>query len=217
MPTLITITTFLGIVVLALALCINSDRIEQRWRLKRFRKRMLSQPDFSDEQFAAAFSEIGPTDALEMRRMLAVMLGIDASKIRPEWRFREERDLKNLDFFIFHAFASRYAPDRLRNHQTFAFPTRTVTTVGDLFLETSRLQQRLTRRSRQRRLALVVSSWLVGPACLSSLGGCAPHEAIPKKTVGALATAGGFHFHRSLRYFAQRCLRYSDRPAFVPP
>ena len=129
------------LVVLGAAVCIISDRIEQRWGLSRLRKRMLSEPDFPDEQFVAAFSEIGPPDALEMRRMLAVILGIDASKIRPEWRFREERDLKNLDLFIFHAFASRYAPDRLRNHQTFAFPTKTVTTVGDLFVEASRLHK----------------------------------------------------------------------------
>src|SRR5262245_12787545 len=140
MPTPITIVTVVGIVALATAVCIISDRIERRWRLNRMRKRMLLEPDFPDQQFASVLSEIARTDALEMRRMLAVMLGIDALKIRPDWRFREERDLKNLDLFIFHAFASRYAPDRLHNHQTFEFPTRAVLTVGDLFLEASRLQ-----------------------------------------------------------------------------
>jgi len=135
--------TVIVLVVLGTAVCIVSDRIGQHWRLKRLRKRMLSEPDFSDERFVAAFSEIVPSDVLEMRRMLAVILGIEASKIRPEWRFREERDLKSQEyFFILHAFASRYAPDRLRDHRTFAFPTKTVTTVGDLFLEVSRLQKR---------------------------------------------------------------------------
>jgi hypothetical protein len=79
-------------------------------------------------------------DAIEMRRMLADMLGIDALKIHPEWRFQQERDLKNLDLFIFHAFALRYAPKRLRNNQTFAFPKGAVSTVEDLFREASRLQ-----------------------------------------------------------------------------
>jgi len=102
---------------------------------------MLSEPDFSDEQFAAAFTEIESTDVLEMRRMLAVILGIDARKIGPEWRFRGERYLRNMDIFIFHTFASRYAPERLRDHQTFAFPTREVSTVRDLFLEVTRLQK----------------------------------------------------------------------------
>jgi hypothetical protein len=141
MSFLIVTVTAIVLVALATAVCIISDRIEQRWRLKRLRRRMLLEPDFPDEQFVGAFSDIDPADALEMRKMLAVMLGIDASKIRPEWRFREERDLKNLDFFIFHAFVSRYTPDKLRDHKTFAFPTKTVTTVGDLFLEVSRLQK----------------------------------------------------------------------------
>ena len=141
MPILIAIITVVGLVVLGAAVCIVCDRIEQRWRLNRLRKRMLLGPDFSDQQFTASFSELAPFDALEMRKMLAVILGIDALKIRPEWRFREERDLKNLDLSIFHAFASRYAPERLRNHQTFAFPVGTVLTVGDLFLEASRLQK----------------------------------------------------------------------------
>jgi hypothetical protein len=125
------------LVALGATVCIISDRVERRRRLNRLRNRMLSEPDFSDQQFAASFSEIEAVDAFEMRRMLAAMLGIDAQKIRPEWRFREERDLKNLDGFIFHAFASRYAPDRLRNHQIFAFPVGTVSTVRDLFLEAS--------------------------------------------------------------------------------
>jgi len=101
---------------------------------------MLLEHDFSDQQFATSFSELSPADALEMRQMLAVILGIDPKKIRPEWRFREERDLKNLDFFILNAFASRYAPESLRNHQSFAFPTRPVSTVEDLFLEAFRLK-----------------------------------------------------------------------------
>lgn len=141
MSILITIVTIVGLVALGIAVCIVSDRLEQRSRLNRLRKRMLSEPDFPDQEFAAAFTELAPADALEMRQMLAAILGINALKIRPEWRFREEPDLKNLDFFIFHAFAAQYAPDPLRNRQTFAFPTNTVSTVEDLFLEASRLQK----------------------------------------------------------------------------
>lgn len=141
MQILIITVTVIGIVALGMVVCVISDRIEQRWRLKRLRKRMLLEPDFSDQQFAASFSEIDPADALEMRRMLSEMLGIGALKIRPEWRFREDCDLKNYDVFIFMAFASRYAPERLRNHQTFMFPAGIVSTVGELFLETSRLQK----------------------------------------------------------------------------
>jgi hypothetical protein len=141
MQILIVTITVIVLIALGIAVCIVSDRIEQRRRLKRLRKRMLLEPDLSDQQFAVSLSELERTDSLEMRRMLALMLGLDALKIRPEWRFREERDLKNMDIFIFHAFASRYAPGRLRGHRTFEFPTGTVTTVGDLFVEASRLHK----------------------------------------------------------------------------
>ncbi len=138
--TLITIFAVLALVGSGLAVCIASARIEQRWRLKRFRRAMLSQPDVADERFSAAFTEIEAPHVLEMRCMLAALLGIDPRKIGAEWRFREERHLKNMDFFIFHAFAERYAPDRLRDHRCFAFPAKDVSTVRDLFLEVWRLQ-----------------------------------------------------------------------------
>src|SRR5688572_5872056 len=95
------------IVAFAAAVCIVSDRLEQRRGLNRLRKRMLLESDFSDQQFATAFSESDAADVLEMRQMLAALLGIDAVKIRPEWRFREERALRNLDYPICHAFALR--------------------------------------------------------------------------------------------------------------
>jgi hypothetical protein len=46
-----------------------------------------------------------------------------------------------MDVFIFHAFAAQYAPGRLRDHQSFAFPTRDVSSVRDLFLEVIRLEK----------------------------------------------------------------------------
>lgn len=141
MQTLITTTAVIVLIVLGTGVCILSDRIRQHRRLKRLRKRMLLEPDLSDQQFAISFSELDLADAIEMRRMLARVLGIDALKIRREWKFREDRDLKNMDVFIFHAFALRYAPDRLRSRQVFAFPTGEVTTIGDLFVEAARLQK----------------------------------------------------------------------------
>jgi hypothetical protein len=139
--TLITIVAAVVLIGFGVAVCIASDSLERRWRLKSFRHHMLSEPDIPDDRFSTAFTEIEPPHVLEMRRMLATLLGIDALKIRPEWRFREERHLKNIDMFIFHAFAVRYAPERLRDHRSFAFPTKEVSTVRDLFLEVWRLEK----------------------------------------------------------------------------
>ncbi len=137
---LITVFTVVLLVGTGLGVCIASDRIERRWRMKRFRLAMLSQPDVPDERFSAAFTEVDAPRVLEMRRMLAALLGIDPLKIQPDWRFREERHLKDMDFAIFHAFAERYAPDRLRDHRSFLFPTAEVSSVRDLFLEAWRLE-----------------------------------------------------------------------------
>ena len=136
MKILLTIIAVVSLVVLGMAVCIVSERIEQRRGLKRLRKR-LALADIPDEQFAASFTELAPGDALEMRRMLAAMLGIDPLKIRPEWRFREELDLKNLEPGILHLFAGRYAPETF-NKQVFEFPKGG--TVRDLFVQASRLQ-----------------------------------------------------------------------------
>ena len=141
MQILIATTAVIGLIALGTGVCILSDRIKQHRRLKRLRKRMLLEPDLSDQQFTVSFGELDRADAIEMRRTLALLLGIDALKIRREWKFREDRDLKNMDVFIFHAFASRYAPDNLRSRQVFAFPTGGVTTIGDLFVEAARLQK----------------------------------------------------------------------------
>jgi hypothetical protein len=137
--TFITVFTLVALVGTGLAVCIASDRLEQRWRLKKFRRASHSQPDIPDDQFSSAFTEIEAPHVLEMRRMLAALLGIDPRKIQAGWRFREERNLKNIDLFIFHAFAQQYAPDLLRDHRPFAFPTREVSTVRDFFLEVWRL------------------------------------------------------------------------------
>jgi hypothetical protein len=137
---LISVFTVVVLVGAGLVICIASDRIEQRWRIKRFRRAILSKPDVPDERFAATLTEMDPPRVLDMRRMLAALLGIDPLKIQAEWRFREERHLKNMDFAIFHAFAERYAPDRLRDQRSFLFPTAEVSTVRDLFLEAWKLE-----------------------------------------------------------------------------
>jgi hypothetical protein len=139
--TLIAVIVVLLLLALGLAVCISCDSVERRWRLKRFRRSMLSQPDIADDRFSSSLAEIQPSHALEMRRALAELLGIDALKIGPEWRFREERHLRNLDMFIFDALALRYAPEKYRDHCSFSFPTSDVSTIRDLFLEVWRLEK----------------------------------------------------------------------------
>jgi hypothetical protein len=137
---LICAVTAIILVGLGLAVCIASDRRERRRSLKQLRREMLAQPDLSDEQFAAAFPGVESRRVLEMRGLLAELLGIDPRKIHPEWRFCEGRDLRILEMPIFCAFAERYAPDTLRDHRPFEFPKGTVTTVRDLFLEARKLE-----------------------------------------------------------------------------
>jgi len=68
------------LVVMALAVCIACDSLDRKRRLKRLRRDMLSYPDISDEQFVDAMKEIEASRVLEMRRMLAAMLGIDSKR-----------------------------------------------------------------------------------------------------------------------------------------
>ena len=137
---LISVGTVIVLVALGLAVCIASDRREQRARLKQLRKQMQLAPSVPDDQFILAFDDISREEAIEMRLLLAAILGVDALKIRPEWRFREDAHLQNMDIFIYHAFACRYAPEQLRN-QTFQFPKGAVSTVRDLFIEAHSLKR----------------------------------------------------------------------------
>jgi len=129
----------LGLIVAAV-ICVASDRLERRRRLGRLRRSLGSRPNVSDEQFATAMPQVQSPEVLEMRALLATFLGVDAQKIAPEWRFREERDLKGMEGFIYHAFAIRYAPEQMRNGKPFKFPASEVVTVRELFLEASRLR-----------------------------------------------------------------------------
>ena len=45
-----------------------------------------------------------------------------------------------MQMFIFHAYAMRYASERLRDGRTFKFPAGPVSTVRELFLESQNLE-----------------------------------------------------------------------------
>ena len=139
-PTLNIVLVVVRLVVMAAGVCVASDRFARRRRLHRLRTALCSQRDVSDEEFSAAIPEIESQQLLEMRRMLAALLGIDARKIRPDWRFCEERDVRGMEPFIFSAFAGTYAPEQLRDRRSFAFPAKQVATIRELFLETVKLQ-----------------------------------------------------------------------------
>ena len=126
--------------IVAVVICVASDRLERRRRLGRLRRSLGSQPDVSDEQFAAAMPEVRSPQVLEMRALLATFLGVNPQKIAPGWRFCEERDLRGMEGFIYHAFAVRYATDQLRDGRAFKFPASEVATVRELFLEAARLR-----------------------------------------------------------------------------
>jgi hypothetical protein len=134
--------TVVALVGAGVGFCMAGDLLERRWKLRRLRRRMSTWPEVTDADFCRAVPELPGTSALEMRSLFAACFRIEAIKISPAWRFREDHDLRGMDAFVFSIFAQKHSPDRWRDHTIFEFPDRPVDTIRELFLEAKALQSR---------------------------------------------------------------------------